>query len=69
MAITAKDSVGAWLRHPVGGPLIRAALGEAGVDEAALAPVSWLSLARVASMAGDRIPPGVIDQLVARANA
>lgn len=67
--LTVNDSVGTWLKHPVGGPLIRDALAEAGVDPKVLAPVSFFSLERVVGMAGDRIPPGLIDQLVARTNA
>ena len=67
--LTVDDSVGTWLRHPVGGPLIREALAGAGVDEGVLAPVQLLPLRTAVSLAGDRIPPGVIDELVARANA
>lgn len=67
--LTVKDSVGTWLKHPLGGPLIRDALAEAGVSEGALGPVSFFSLERVAGMVGDRIPAGAIDELVARANA
>lgn len=66
---TVKDSVGTWLRHPVGGPLIRDALADAGVDPKVLAPVSFFSLERVVDMAGDRIPPGVVDELVRRVAA
>jgi hypothetical protein len=67
--LTTKDSVGTWLKHPVGGPLIRAALAEVGVSESVLGPVKIFSLERVVGMAGDRIPPGVIEELVKRANA
>jgi hypothetical protein len=67
--LTVKDSVGTWLKHPVGGPLIRDALAEAGVDEKVLAPVSFFSLERVVGLAGDRIPTGLIDELVTRTNA
>jgi len=67
--LTVKDSVSTWLKHPVGGPLIRDALAEAGVSEGVLGPVKIFSLERVVAMAGDRIPPGAIDELVARANA
>lgn len=67
--LTVKDSVGTWLKHPVGGPLIRDALKDAGVDEGVLAPVKLLPLSTAVSLAGDRIPPGVIDELVTRANA
>jgi hypothetical protein len=67
--LTVKDSVRTWLKHPVGGPLIRDALAEAGVDPKVLAPVSFFSLERVVGMAGDRIPAGLIDELVTRTNA
>ncbi len=67
--LTVKDSVRTWLKHPVGGPLIREALAEAGVDEKVFAPVGFFSLERVVVMAGDRIPEGVIDELVRRTNA
>lgn len=67
--LTVNDSVRTWLRHPVGGPLIQEALAEAGVDEKVLAPVGFFSLARVVAMAGNRIPAGVIDELVRRTNA
>ena len=63
------DSVRTWLKHPVGGPLIREALADAGVDEIVLAPVGFFSLETVVGMAGDRIPAGVIDELVRRTNA
>lgn len=67
--LSVNDSVRTWLKHPVGGPLIREALAEAGVDEKVLAPVSFFSLYRVVALAGDRIPAGVIDELVTRTNA
>jgi hypothetical protein len=67
--LTVKDSVGTWLKHPVGGPLIRDALAQAGVSESVLGPVKLFSVETVAGMAGDRIPPGAIDELVKRANA
>jgi hypothetical protein len=67
--LTVKDSVRTWLKHPVGGPLIREALADAGVDEKVLAPVGFFSLETVVGMAGDRIPAGVIDDLVRRTNA
>lgn len=67
--LTVKDSVGTWLKHPVGGPLIRQALADAGVAESVLGPVKLFSLETVAEMAGDRIPPGAIDELLKRANA
>src|SRR5690606_2917419 len=43
-ALTGKSSVGAWLKHPIGGPLIRQLLNQAGVDDKVLAPVKLLPL-------------------------
>ncbi len=37
--LTAKSSIGTWLKHPEGGPLIRELLAQGGFDENTLAPV------------------------------
>lgn len=36
-ALTAKSSIGAWLKHPVGGPILRDLLAQGGQKESALA--------------------------------
>lgn len=66
--LTAKSSVGDWLKHPVGGPLLRDLLAQGGQDEKALAPVRMLSLQRLVAMSGGRLPQEVVDGLVAQAN-
>lgn len=65
--LTAQSSVGTWLKHPVGGPIVRRYLAQAGVDEKVLAPVAFLSLEKAASLAGGRVTPAMIDHLVAEA--
>src|SRR3954462_13973391 len=65
---TAKSSVGDWLKHPVGGPLLRAMLAEGGQSESALTPVKLFSLQRLVAMSQGMLKQEVIDDLVAKAN-
>lgn len=66
--LTPKSSVGDWLAHPVGGPMFREMLAQAGQDEKVLAPVRLFSLQRVASMSKGMMSQEVIDDMVLKAN-
>jgi len=66
--LTAKTSIGDWLKHPVGGPLIREMLAAGGQDEKALAPVRLFSLQRLVALSQGQMPQSTVDDLVARAN-
>lgn len=66
--LTAKSSVGDWLKHPVGGPLIRELLAQGGQNEKALAPVKMFSLQRLVALSQGQLPQAVIDDLVVKAN-
>ena len=66
--LTAKSSIGDWLKHPVGGPLLRNMLAQGGQNESALKPVRMLALQRLVSLSKGKLPQQVIDDLVARAN-
>lgn len=66
--LTANSTIGTWLQHPEGGPLIRELLGGAGVDETVLAPVIGLPLQQMVAMSQGAMPQSVIDDLVLRAN-
>ena len=66
--LTAKSSVGEWLKHPVGGPLLRAMLAEGGQSESALTPVKLFSLQRLVAMSQGMLKQEVVDDLVAKAN-
>ncbi len=66
--LTAKSSVGEWLKHPVGGPLLRAMLAEGGQSESALTPVKLFSLQRLVAMSQGMLKQDVVDDLVAKAN-
>ncbi len=66
--LTAKSSVGEWLKHPVGGPQLRAMLAEGGQSESALTPVKLFSLQRLVAMSQGMLKQDVVDDLVAKAN-
>ncbi len=66
--LTAKDSIGTWLKHPTGGPLVRGYLAQAGYDEKVLAPFKLFSLETAGRMSGGRLTPSMIDRLVVDAN-
>jgi NAD(P)-dependent dehydrogenase (short-subunit alcohol dehydrogenase family) len=68
-ALTAKNSVGTWLKHPIGGPLIRQLLAQAGVDEKVLAPVKLLPLQSLVAMSQGQMPQSLVDELVEKANS
>lgn len=66
--LTAKSSIGDWLTHPVGGPLIREMLAEGGMDEKVLTPVKLFSLQRLVAMSQGQLKQDVVDELVRKAN-
>ena len=66
--LTAKSSIGDWLKHPVGGPLLRQMLAEGGQTESALTPVKLFSLQRLVAMSQGQLKQEVVDDLVAKAN-
>lgn len=69
--LTAQSTVGAWLQHPQGGPMIRELLGQmtpGGFDENMLAPVSGLPLQQLVALSGGQLPQSVVDSLVLEAN-
>ncbi|WP_200872870.1 SDR family NAD(P)-dependent oxidoreductase [Microbacterium sp. CH12i] len=67
-SLTAHSTVGTWLEHPVGGPLIRGLLQQAGVGDDALGPVSGLPLQQLVVMSQGKMPQQVVDDLVLQAN-
>jgi NAD(P)-dependent dehydrogenase (short-subunit alcohol dehydrogenase family) len=66
--LTAKSSISEWLKHPVGGPLLRAMLAEGGQTESALTPVKLFSLQRLVAMSQGQLKQEVVDDMVAKAN-
>ncbi|AYF98056.1 SDR family NAD(P)-dependent oxidoreductase [Protaetiibacter intestinalis] len=66
--LTAKSSVGDWLRHPVGGELLRELLAQGGQTEKALAPVKLFPLQRLVALSKGQLPQAVIDEMVVKVN-
>jgi NAD(P)-dependent dehydrogenase (short-subunit alcohol dehydrogenase family) len=66
--LTANSTIAEWLAHPVGGPLVRGLLSQAGVGEEVLAPISGLPLQQMVVMSQGQMPQSVVDDLVLRAN-
>ncbi|PPF80638.1 short-chain dehydrogenase [Pseudoclavibacter sp. RFBJ3] len=66
--ITAQSSIGQWLDHPAGGPLIRSLLEQSGTDPAMLAPMRSLPLQQLVAASGGQMPQSVVDDLVLAAN-
>ncbi|MDR5699168.1 SDR family NAD(P)-dependent oxidoreductase [Agromyces aerolatus] len=67
--LTGDDSIKTWLEHPVGGPIIRELLAQAGQSPDVLRPVSRLALKRLVKLSKGQFSQEMVDQLVARAAA
>ncbi|WP_314648739.1 SDR family NAD(P)-dependent oxidoreductase [uncultured Microbacterium sp.] len=68
MALTAHSTIGEWLDHPTGGPLIRGLFEQTGADPALLTPVLGLPLQQLVAMSQGAMPQSVVDDLVRAAN-
>jgi len=67
--LTGDDSIKTWLEHPVGGPIIRDLLAQAGQSPDVLRPVSRLAIKRLVKLSKGQFSQEMVDQLVARAAA
>jgi NAD(P)-dependent dehydrogenase (short-subunit alcohol dehydrogenase family) len=67
--LTSSSTVGTWLAHPIGGPILRDLLAKSGQDAEALRPVTKLSLDRLVEMSQGAFSQDLIDDLVRRAAA
>ena len=66
--LTARSTIGEWLAHPEGAPLIQGLLAQAGVGEEMLAPVRGLPLQQLVALSQGQLPQSVIDDFVLRVN-
>jgi NAD(P)-dependent dehydrogenase (short-subunit alcohol dehydrogenase family) len=66
--LTAGSTIGDWLAHPEGGPLLRQLLAQGGFDESTLAPIRQLPLQQMVALSQGRMPQSVVDDLVLQAN-
>ena len=67
--LSGDSSVGTWIDHPVGGPIIRDLLGQAGQSVDALRPVRRLAIKRLVKLSKGQFSQEMIDTLVSRAAA
>ncbi|MFD7022822.1 SDR family NAD(P)-dependent oxidoreductase [Promicromonospora sukumoe] len=65
MALTPRSTVGDWLDHPVGGPILTAFLAQGGATPDSLAPARGLALEQLVAMSGGKFPAEALDALVA----
>jgi len=67
--LTGDSSIKTWLEDPIGGPIIRDLLSQAGQDPDVLRPVHRLALKRLIKLSKGSFSQEMVDQLVARAAA
>ncbi|WP_007023663.1 SDR family NAD(P)-dependent oxidoreductase [Saccharomonospora iraqiensis] len=66
--LTGAATIGRWLEHPDGGPVLREMLAASGFDESALAPVRTVPLQQLVELSQGALSQEVIDDLVRRVN-
>lgn len=66
--LSGRSSIGEWLSHPGGRPLIEEMLADSGRDAAALAPVSGMPLEQLVELSQGALSREAIDDLVLRVN-
>ena len=64
--LSGDSSVGTWLDHPVGGPILRDLLAQAGQNADTLRPVRRLAIKRLVKLSKGSFPPELIDDLIRR---
>ncbi|RZS63608.1 NAD(P)-dependent dehydrogenase (short-subunit alcohol dehydrogenase family) [Agromyces ramosus] len=67
--LTGDDSIKTWLEHPVGGPIVRDLLSQAGQNPDVLKPVQRLAIKRLVKLSKGQFSQQMVDDLVARAAA
>ncbi len=65
--LTGDSSIGAWLDDPIGGPIMRDLLAQAGQDAAVLKPVRRLALKRLIKLSKGQFSEVMVADLVNRA--
>jgi NAD(P)-dependent dehydrogenase (short-subunit alcohol dehydrogenase family) len=66
--LTGSRSIRQWLDHPVGGPLLRGMLTDAGQDETALKPIEHFALQQLVELGAGQFPQSLLEHLVLEAN-
>ncbi|MEO8529012.1 MAG: hypothetical protein ABI435_08030 [Pseudolysinimonas sp.] len=66
--LTAQDTLGTWMKHPNGGPIVRDLLAKYGVSEHMLTPFKLFHVEKVVAMSNGMITQEMLDDLVRQAN-
>ncbi|MBE1875546.1 SDR family NAD(P)-dependent oxidoreductase [Myceligenerans pegani] len=64
MSLTASSTVGQWLDHPVGGPILTAMIARGGGSADALAPARNLPLEQLVTLSQGKFPAEMVDALL-----
>ncbi len=67
--LSGDSSIGTWLDHPTGGPILRELLEQAGQTDKVLRPLRRMALRRLVKMSGGQFTQAAIDDLSSRANS
>lgn len=67
--LSGDSTIGAWLDHPVGGPILRDLLAKAGQDPEVLRPVRQLAISRLVTLSRGAFTTEMLDELVRRVDA
>ncbi|MEJ3405219.1 SDR family NAD(P)-dependent oxidoreductase [Rathayibacter sp. YIM 133350] len=67
--LSADSSIGTWLDDPVGGPIIRDLLAQAGQDASVMRPVRMLAIKRLVKLSQGAFTDEMVADLVRRAEA
>jgi hypothetical protein len=67
--LTGDSSIATWLKHPVGGPMLRELLVQGGQKPDALNLVRVLPLKRLVAMSKGEFTQEMVDELVSRVQA
>jgi NAD(P)-dependent dehydrogenase (short-subunit alcohol dehydrogenase family) len=67
--LSGDSSVGAWLDHPVGGPILRDLLAQSGQNADVMRPVHRLAIKRLVKLSKGQFSNELIDELIARVEA
>ncbi|PFG30036.1 SDR family NAD(P)-dependent oxidoreductase [Paramicrobacterium agarici] len=67
--LSSQSTIGEWLAHPAGGPVLRAVLAESGQTADALRPVRSMPLERMVELSKGAFPAELVTELVRRIEA
>lgn len=67
--LTANSTLRTWFTHEEGGPRLRQALTDAGIEPDSVAPLAGQPLQQLIAVSGGRLPQSVVDDIVRHVNS